>query len=271
MVQINLKKIDWLNQRFLKAIAYGNHSVYFDYETISYGLPNIIKNQYAENSDIVPYILLKWFINKIDINDPYKISNQKSIDDFYRDIKFIYHLDSETLIPHFEFIIDHYLKHKILEKTYSYRSEKYLYTLMPRGITLWENISLSSVLIDIYRDDLWLDQTEHSNKPTMQISLGDRLFESITYCNDLLKLEKYLQRSFIDPTIHNKYFAIFGHKLFTHHVYDGILNSIRKIFGDDRPKDLERVHKKLSQDIGRIEKELNNGYWIIIRFWFNKN
>jgi hypothetical protein len=245
------------NERILKALAYGNRAVYLEGQDGSYGLTNLLKNSDEKDSDIAPLLIMKWFINNLDVSDPFASSNHRDKEAFIKVLRQL-----TPLQPQLPFWIDkafeHFIKQGIIDCILNPRdSTKRLYVLMPRGIVLWEELSSSSGFMEICIDDLWLDFNIFNGNPIQKLSWEERIIECMNLCTHIANEEKELHKNLITKESKKQYLQLFGKTTIAHHLADGIISSLRQVYKDARPPKIQSKYSKMYSLINNDEGELN--------------
>lgn len=255
----NTVSIRITNPLLLKALGYGERDTYYETEDIVC-IPNLMKNKYQEDSDICGLLVIKWFYESVETDSPFRISNQKRIEDFFEDIKAIFPLESENLIPYCKDVIKHFVKYQILEKRRSHLDEEeVLYNLMPISIALWEEFEKSSVLLELYREDIWLPQHNHrSVSPSLSLEPDEKIIECLLICKNILSKEEKLHRSLVLDKQRQQYMAVFGNNLISHHLIDGICASIKRTLVPNPPPRVAKLYDEIFKRISSLEEGLNN-------------
>ncbi len=243
--------------RILKALAYGPRNLYAEGTSEEYGLSNILKNHSDESSDIAAPLVLKWFHTNLDPADLYSPANMRPKETLLGIVKELFPL--QTDLPHFvELTFEHFKSHGVVDRVLdSHDPSKWLYVLMPRGLALWESLGASSELVEIYREDFWLNSRDFDFTPTLLLSTTDKLLQCVKLCTKFAEAEISLHRNLITPESKKKYISAFGKASIAHHIFDGIGHSTRREFGETCPSALQDSQSTLYSFVDAMEATLN--------------
>jgi hypothetical protein len=253
----------------IRALAYGDKNIY-KYEPYhdSTGekshIPNILYNTRESGSDLLGLLVVAYLYNK-QIPMPESDSS--------------YHLYIGTasrdevcdelgnLLPEYfkkaniDDCIEYYLKGRILMKSITEAEStiennhpsgaKELY-LSPRGVTLYKLLNEFSILLEIYRDDIWMDKNFFYSVETNKLSQREKFRECIRIIDILFQEE-----SSIVYRIHNsetsklkEYIDYFGEDMQTLRLVRGLSKSFSKVLDRNEYKDIADDLTKLQ---GKVE------------------
>lgn len=242
-------------ERLLQALSYGDLNTYIESDGSRYGITNIMKNSQEQGSDLVSLLVLKWFRFGVDIDRWSDSCYFKNISNLYSTVKEIFPLHHE-LPDLIQRAITHFENQGILDKVRDpANTDTYLHVLMPRGIELWEELGFHSMLLQIYLDDLWLDEKEfappHLN--SLDMPMHFQLEQHIKLCQHIAVIERTLIGKIYPHTVLQRYELNFGTETIAHHIANGILTSLRQLYKEDRPVGLDEKYKNLYSYIRETE------------------
>ncbi|MBI4708161.1 MAG: hypothetical protein HY761_09620 [Candidatus Omnitrophica bacterium] len=242
----------------LRAIGYGPRNIYYETENIP-PIVNVMKNGYDPTTDLLGLLMVKWFYKHIDTQDAFKISNQQRIGDFINDVRTIFPLIFPETKDFIADVISHFIAARILGKDTRDVSwdEETMLTLMPKGIALWEELADNSVLLELFRDDIWLEKDRHDVSPTRALPREKRFMECIGICQSIALMEQHFHRSLFNISIKRRYINSFGDNTIAYHLSRGILGSIRREIDPHRPALIDNAYKTLSALISNTEEDLH--------------
>jgi len=99
---------------------------------------------------------------------------------------------------------------------------------MPKGIFLWDELSKTSNLLEIYYDDLWLEMGPNQLQISRKNKIEDKLYECIKICSHYAILEQQLFSNLINEDIQKKYFIAFGEIPFSTYLINGVKASLKR-------------------------------------------
>lgn len=132
------------------------------------------------------------------------------------------------------------------------------YGISPRGRLIWEMFNSNTCLLEIFRDDLWLDVNIFKNfEPSLKLNNDIKISESIKIVKHICSLE----REFVKNILTQEQIFIFQQKfkalLVSRFMFDGINKTMRRISVKNFDS-LEKKTKSLGQEISTLEKKLSN-------------
>ena len=225
-----------LKDRTLKALVYGENSVFVDSEDNI--LPNILAVHMEEKADtellslyVMEYMLSLQRGHRVTLYGKHKIIGK----DLRQNIINI--LNCEDKIDLVEYSIERLYKQRCLlqsifeaepqsvNKRYAYEREYHesmgLY-LSIRGNRILDLLENDSILLEIFRDDI--DTSLFGNRtPSAYMTQTDRLKYLIDYCSHLFEIEK----NYIRNANQAQYFRTFGGYFLVSRLVRGIKNSIK--------------------------------------------
>lgn len=243
----------------LRAIAYGNGDKYADIDKRP--IANLLKNTADSCTDLLTLYLVTHLV----------VCGNKEHEEGWRFV------DVSRLLNHSEDIFDHHdgfdlRSHLVDMMAYLTKREvffrkpfdaasEYDYSLAPRGEELWRLLAVNSVLLEMWREDVFMDDSAYR----MEYSLSmDRtlMFE------DMVKLVlQYTKREADQVSYCVKlgslpvYVSFFGHRPIVYPLYEGLKKSVENYFKEGPPsqpivKGLEDIRVRMEKIVPPLEKAL---------------
>ena len=250
-----------------RAFSYGEGSVY---RPESNEMPNILYND--NELDLICPLIIIYYLSTNSMNDPRIVYGKEKIQGkvFLDHMKTIFP-SNPTIVARFEKGMKYLFGKRILlqsiydseptpqevlqntaEAERNWKPEMYLY-LSSRGLRLWQFLAESSLLLELYRDDLYI-RTSHANKLTVDLGpLHNRLLDIYEMLGDWLREE----RKIIISSDAIEYKEYFGNSLIVRHLLEGVLKTIKTFYQE---KDDEREialggFQKIDRAVRSIESE----------------
>lgn len=122
--------------------------------------------------------------------------------------------------------------------------------LSPKGESSWDLMGENSVLLELFRDDMWLDG-EHNRGDSVRFLPPDEKFgEIVNLAEHLLEEEMCIVKELISAKSISVYQELFGDLLVTSHISSGVIESVRRFYQiteTEMPTDVkENLHKLIS-------------------------
>lgn len=281
------------------ALAYGNEKVYIDSK--NYYLTNILHYHSNENVDtellgvyIIQYMLMNNLFASGHIIDRTISSNTGSVNSNYQLVSPLYTIESTALIDElsklykkadditynrieegFRLMVEHLYNGGVLleditndgtavEKNILNLEGAKVY-LSSRGRQLYNMLKLSSLLLEVYRDDIDTD-LKNNNVLTIELPEKDRIDYCLDYV-DHLSVSEQMLLSYVDNI--QAYIEKLGDELAVYIIMEGLRSSIVAYFSDDNQNKLSIVSKynyltnKINDSIGLINEKYNVRFKLI--------
>jgi hypothetical protein len=223
------------NILIIKAIGYKNNDFYIN------GSTQIISNvlHYKRNS---PYLLLalkivRIFIVENELNEERFTILEKSelIKKLCNIIPpSINHPLEDTINNTIEYLLK---KRLLLVSAIDNNTESKLY-LSPKGEAIWKLMGENSVLLEMFRDDMWLDESKNISKSIRLLPPEEKFPEILNLSNQLINEETKIISNLKQIDGLASYRELFGDILVSTHIAEGVIESVRRYYqsaGIDRP------------------------------------
>ena len=197
---------------------------------------NLLYSTYNEDYSIVILYLMKRFYLSCGTNNDYGsvfIKKDQLIKQFSEIFHGIDNIEDKT-----EKCIQYLLNANVLAKSFKTIPEKNhtlgyndrLY-LTPRGITIWEMLTMDSVLLELFREDYYRMYQENDNNPFCSMTLLDgqqhELFlDLIRMVKEISEHEKVYYNAAVNNDTITALNAYFGNHSICYHLISGVLNSM---------------------------------------------
>ncbi len=243
---LNLSKTEYLfnNISVIRALACGNNAVYRGKK--SKIIPNIFLNDEVNDDSLVCMLILRYIV-KSDLE-----VRKKQILYIFKSV-----FNNKKIMDSVSRTLEHFLEYDILIET-ERKQELYL-KVTPRGKELWEMFSSDSVLLEMYREDHFLDDI---NRNISFISSYDLMSEMgqyeifnqlFCYLEILLKLEKKLHILAYQNGKFKEYQEYFGGASQIKRLLEGVIKSI-EYSGNMKANGVENGIDYLREQIRNIDQ-----------------
>ncbi len=131
--------------------------------------------------------------------------------------------------------------------------------LSPKGEILWALLGKNSILLELFRDDMWLDTEKNRSESIRLLPLDEKFREVIKLSQQLIYEEKSIINDLIDADSLYVYQELFGDELVSTHVSNGVLESIRRFYNSDNdttePESIIKLSEKLITESNNLIAE----------------
>lgn len=210
------------NDRVLKALACDENLLYSaEDENSDFPIKNILENEISSQGYEPLFVYIFKFFKKTGINS---IVTSSLYDNYFKDVfdglltektyyKYIKSLHKQSLI---EFL-----------PTTDKEISKKQFALLPRFKTLWRLLESNSLLLDVWREDIWLP-IEHGFifKPTDKMTMLELFKDKLNYIRLILSQEQKLILSCNRRQLIDLYINCFGYELISHVLLTSVKKSI---------------------------------------------
>lgn len=213
-------------------------------------IPNLFVNDEFNDDSMIAMIIICYFYKRqvlfISRDDNTYRTKSKILSLFNT----IYHDDE--IVKSVDRVIEYFIKHNVLRR--SIENDEYL-LLSPRGVELWEMLQSDSVLLEMYREDHFLDTKLDidwtSSYEFMECNSQNLIFlQLLIYLKVLLNKEKELKKAAIKNDKLEFYYSCFGRRQITKHLLEGVLKSIEysgNINNSSIQNELEDLRSKIKE------------------------
>lgn len=164
--QINsIEQFDLSVINLVRAVGMGDQEYYSEESLV----PNLLWNELVEGKELYLLLTLRYFLLKSDEQEPDWI-NYVSISNFYSQMKQIFDYDDETVKELFSEVLQHLFGYRLLLRSAD-QPQTDIPGLTPHeiekiekcyvsgvAVALWKQLAESSVLFQLFMDDIWLDE-----------------------------------------------------------------------------------------------------------------
>lgn len=246
----NFEEYDIQPASLMRAIGMGESLIYFsDYSDI----PNILYNE--NQTDLYILLVIKYCLERQDSHYS-NWENTIDLEIFYKRINSIF--DNEDLKNNFQFAVKYLILNRLLlrsidqlqdntlpvnENNVEHISKVYISNA---AVDLWDWLGKSSVLMEMYMDDLWLD---NSQRPTQKHQYRgfdkDNYSIAVDYLEILFEKEIKIRNQADNLGMLDYYVQIFGEDLISKHLINGLNNSLKAFFKESyyNQPEMEKITK----------------------------
>lgn len=172
------------------------------------------------------------------------------ITDLLSDIRYIFMMH-EDIWKLFSSTIEYFKRRGVLFICANDKGDQTQLYLAPRGRMLWELLGINTILLDLYREDLWLDEDVYDLTGTLRLSVDERLVEEMNLIQSYASEEIKILGNLKTKQAKMMYRNCFGSDTIAKHLFGGVRNSIMKVYQDRRP---EVIATKLTETFGLVER-----------------
>lgn len=223
------------NITIIRAISCNESPVYFD--DINNILPCLFLVTQERDYSIYCLLIMQAFYKKKTPGEPYGISSTK-MGDFFEDLKSIFNSD---VVEDFKKCIYYLFQrrilrksildkddHKTLDQNESIKSDSYLY-LSSKGEEMWRMLSQDSVLLELFREEIYRNYSTHSfnDKPSYELSQEEIFLDLLKQIEYLGDMEDDLHTKISDSEKGRKFNDLFGTSTIFEHLLFGVECSLR--------------------------------------------
>lgn len=139
-------------------------------------------------------------------------------------------------------------------------SGNYIY-LSPKGEILWKLIGDNTILLELFRDDMWLNSDKHTKKSIRKATLDTKFYEVINLARGMISEEKSIIDDLVEAGSISVYQDLFGDVLASSHIANGVLESLSRFYNSNdnnhvKPESIANNSIMLTDEL----TELNSRY-----------
>lgn len=256
--EINIEDYIFNNVTVIKALGCGNRTCVYSHSSANANvpIPNILYTTKQKSLEIYSLLIINYFLIHLPEENILYGRNQGYIiyEELLSDIKQIFGENGEKY-KNFIICIDYLYKIKVLRKSIveadkvedlqdgsiqkgdKLKTSSMLY-LSPRGRELWKMLSDSSVLLEMYREDVYRDYRENYNEDPGWLLIdknkkySDVIFDLMKYIEYIYSQEMALYHATLSQRTENKFFTDFyfddtNDFLMAQHLINGLVSSVQ--------------------------------------------
>lgn len=190
----SVEQFDLTRVNIIRVIGLGNKKFYSnDYSII----PNLLYNEQQEGMELYVLLTLKYFLIQCDYSEPHW-ETSVSIQYFYNRIRDLFGFSTdETLVGPFDKAVHFLIRNRLLLRSADQQQDEVLglsikeikniehVYVSSSAIALWNELSKSSALFQLYIDDIWLDESSD-----YFLDDGNNIEHCLEYLHTLFDQEK---------------------------------------------------------------------------------
>ena len=252
--QFDIKDSDFFknNERVLKALACGENKIYIDDSSTS--IKNLFANDRSKSKDLLYIYIIRYLMNFSGNDDEYTMTTS-NVRDFFRNFKIIFEESLKNVV--LTQALKDMIKLKLIEYSpdHSGRASKEFF-LMPRAHETWTLLIKNSILLELYREDIWRETDRgYDFRPSEELKDDKSVLFSdiIKYVEEVFEFERTIIESCIRRNYARYYSDFFGQKLLAEYLLEAIEKSIEKIFENDEVSFLN-----IKEKISKIQDDIND-------------
>lgn len=235
------------NISVIRTIGCGNNAVYRGAK--SNIIPNIFLNEEIHDDCMVGLLLLSYFIK-----------NETRVQKRQLFIVFGEVFRSEEIQNALRRVIRHFLKSGILEEVMDFeiKNAEKEYMLNPRGKELFGMLNQDSVLLEMYKEDHFIEDRYMSvnfiSSYNLMRDIGQYaiFIQMLIYIEILLEMEEELHKLAASNNKLEEYHNCFGTKLQTKRILEGVIRSI-EYSGNMNTHGIDEFIRKLSEKMNKVD------------------
>lgn len=233
-------KIDSIDQydlsrvNLIKVIGMDNRKFYSDASSI---IPNLLRNSQGHDIELFLLLTLKYFLRKCSFQEP-TWENNISISSFYQEMHDIFGYDDNNFKLRFEDSVYYMLRHRLLLRSADQPQNEVPGLSLDEiskiervyvsgaSVKLWEELSRSSALFQLFLDDIWFDENLSYFDEN-----GNDIEHCMMYINKLYEKERYIYNNPANNSISHErsYIEAFGTTPICKQLLVGVIESLNSI------------------------------------------
>lgn len=259
----SLEQFDLTRVNLVRTIGLGDRKYYSDSSSV---IPNLLFNEQQEGLELFVLLTLQYFLLQCGYAEP-AWDNSVSIPEFYDKMKYIFGYDESEVGNFFGRAISFLIQHRILLRSADQpqgevpglsldevKKIEYVY-VSGLAVKLWEELRKSSVLFQLYMDDIWLDE-----KMDFFGDDGNDIEHCVEYLIVLQKAEKKIFNiaKNSSSSCAESYIEAFGADSVCKQLVNGLIASLDTIItsGDSRLQSRVETAKKTLKKAKEISNEI---------------
>lgn len=251
--QINIAKIENIfnNISVIRSLAC-NSKIYRSSQ--SKIIPNVFVNDELNDDSIIAMLLLNYFYRNYSAQDLYGVDNCIQQKNIIRIFDKIFNRQ-EKIINSVEWVMANFFENNILSHGVQLKEDnlvEYIF-LTPKGKEIWRMLSYDSVLLEMYREEHFLEEsyTDIAWMPSYELMKKDQVYifiQLLIYIGILLQQEEEYKKLSIKNNTVEYYHSCFGKRLMAKHLLNGVMRSI-EYSGNQNNNDI-------INELGKLEKQM---------------
>lgn len=225
------EQFDLSRVNLIRTIGLGNSLYYTNQSSI---IPNLLYNEISEGFELYPLLVLKYFLIRCHYSEPVW-DNSIHLSDFY---SVIFSFGNSTFTSFCTRAVHYLISHRLLLRSADQPQEdvpglseaeiKNIESIYVSGsaIVLWNELSKSSALFQLFIDDIWLPEDCDYFK-----NGGNDIEHCLEYLKTLIQTEEHIYNIIRNTSRHNAYCYIkaFGSEPVCFQLLKGLIISLNNI------------------------------------------
>jgi len=232
-----------------KSIIYGNGDKFIENEYSP--IINFLKNYEDEDYDLIPLHIIAFFQTQLSKKESQNYLQYIDVSELLNIVEHLFIFKNSS--GYFNKVINHLIDSSFLFVSPWDNGDKSLLALSPRANVLLLLMQESSLLLEAFHDDLWLDENVFKQKYSQELHEDNLYVELIKLVEHYINLEKECLSILEETGQLTKYTNYFGKRPITKILFKGLNNSTYAHFIKFAS---EKRIKKLKKLINSIEKTL---------------
>ena len=227
-----------------KVMAMRNSTIYYNKYEVS--------NLFYDN-DNVGYCLPIYILLMLRDTDGNKELTLEEIQENFANVLNLSGDVESKKIKHIQKVIKYFVEEEILFEKVVKRSEtKIKYYIAPKGRVLLQYFFENTILLEIFRDDLYLDDTNHDVKCSNDINRDDLFKDTIQLIEDISEEEvKYWNSSKANDTL-DIYYKLWRNERISLKLISAMKKSLFNYYRGEIPQQLNEIVKIMEKKFGAI-------------------
>ena len=238
------------NEKVLKALGCGEGRIYFDNNDTP--IKNILFNEKVEGYELIPIYVIKYLLANCEecMDENYSIVDLSWL---FESVNGLFPF-GENCRERFDKVVARLFEKKVIFKNPN-EDEKNMdkVYLSPRGEELWRIMCQNSILLELYREDIWKENdSEYSFEESENLAKIELFLDNVKYLRELFEVEKNIIMWVKEKGNVTKFQNLFGSELIAQTLLKSIKNSAKNYFTNEND-DCNKINNQLS----RFKEDIN--------------
>lgn len=268
----DLKQFSTSQANIIRAIGMGENTLYSS-DHVNCKLPNLLYNK--DETDLLALLLIRYCMIKTGLNDRKKYADwSESIrrNNILHEVDLVFGGDNNELKDKFDTVFKYLVNKRLLLRSKdqvqvdtepvnetNLGQVEYVY-ISNAAVDIWDLMGETSVLLEMYMDDIFLDNDDRSRKNLYRGFDEINYAIAIKYIFDLSQIEQTFFTTSANCNRTKYYLDVFGETPIVRHLYKGMQQSFNSYFIEDSEakKHFATELQLLNEDICLFEKYIEN-------------
>lgn len=267
-----LRQFSTSQANIIRAIGMGDNTLY-NSERVNCKLPNLLYNE--NETDLLSLLLIRYCMNKTGLYERKKYADWSETirrNNILQEIDLVFGGNNNELKDKFDNVFNYLVNKRILLRSKdqvqidtepvneSNMGKVECVYISNAAVDLWDLMGETSVLLEMYMDDIFLDNDDRSRKALYRGFDGVNYAIAIKYIFTLCEIERTFFTTAVNCNRTNYYLDFFGETPIVRHLYRGMRQSFNSYYtaNSETKKNFSTELHSLNEEICLFEKYIED-------------